>query len=1048
MGDNDKFLKRHEKLAESVRRTHKLDAPACQYMMCPSYKWCPRVGSHFRSLGGGKAKVFFIFNAPAMEDVRTRTPAVGPSGQCFRDSFLSPFIRDLESLTPSYYITYLVRSCLKDLTTSNDRTIPVKEYRNCWPHLRKAIEEHRPEVIVAMGGNVFSELVSHASNRSDIFPKRMGNEGALGGDSISDIRGQFYPLALTDDPEYKPQVMPTFGPGYVLKSPAASRFFIEDKNTLVKWFKKGRVSVNEAPERPKADKITIDHVEILKTLPEVYDFVDFLQHGLPKDSLVAFDTETIALNKRFNNKFLTWQFCWEAGRAAVIPIEHPELPLFEDPDLRSGFAERMQDFFNAPKKNIKWFLAHNAKFDLGTMWGLLRILPRAKGIVPWWDTMLAMHWLDENRKHVSTLLEGKPYSLKTLAKEFFGFKFKTSHLEARADGDLQELSWEELVEYGAADVIITHALYHEQLALADCQPDNARQQLERFMEFFYWPAARAISVMECNGIYINRPYMDHLQSDDSDVWGRMREIQEVELQNRPEVIDFRKQHTRLLGGGDSKVEYDELWEADVSDVLPPLNLNKAAQQKAFYLDYLKCEPLKFSDKTEEASIDKAFLKQYGATYTAIPLIKEKYIEYYRDQEVKNPAQLDMEYRELKKLGTTYVKSLQDYLDDRNGDCLDSRIRAGFSLSGTDTGRLSSSNPNLQNLPAGRTKAAKAIKNMFQAEPPSKRFPLGTCLIQGDGAAMEVVVGVIFSEEPELVRFLCECNEKLARAYVDDSISDDDFEYVLLSSDFHKRTASLMFGIPPEQVTKAQRQTSKAITFGLLYGKSAKSLGEENGWEYEEAEEKVALFFSAFPYLKKWLDAQKAKARDIGYVETLMGRRRRLSYLYATSSYRHEGDADRRAMNSPIQGQASDFGIVGMFLFMNYILEHNLEDRWLIQNVVHDSVLTQAPIPELDVVMPILKDCMTVRAQEYVEKNWDIILPVYPRADFEIGLTYGGLHGWDQRKKTFDTIKQKLQADAKILWAEKKEKVVVERRPPPILDLVTFERVSNGKEKEN
>jgi hypothetical protein len=163
-----------------------------------------------------------------------------------------------------------------------------------------------------------------------------------------------------------------------------------------------------------------------------------------------------------------------------------------------------------------------------------------------------------------------------------------------------------------------------------------------------------------------------------------------------------------------------------------------------------------------------------------------------------------------------------------------------------------SSPNFQNLPAGRNKAAKEIKNMFQAEPPSKRWREGTCLIQVDYAAAEVFWAVNFSNEPELVKFLNACGQDLARAYENsDSLPDAEFEKIILSTDFHKRTASLMFEIPPEQVSKSMRQESKSITFGLLYGKTVQGLASDNGWTVEEAEAKMRKFFSAFPRLERW-----------------------------------------------------------------------------------------------------------------------------------------------------------------------------------------------------
>jgi len=174
---------------------------------------------------------------------------------------------------------------------------------------------------------------------------------------------------------------------------------------------------------------------------------------------------------------------------------------------------------------------------------------------------------------------------------------------------------------------------------------------------------------------------------------------------------------------------------------------------------------------------------------------------------------------------------------------------------------------------------------------------------------------------------------------------------------------------------------------------------------------------------------------------MMGRRRRLADFYATKQMKHAGEADRKAMNSPIQGQSSDAGVIGLNNFVEYVLTHELERRWLIENVVHDSILFQVPMDDVRAVLPVIKRCLTVGMREYIERHWGVEVPVTLRCDFEIGLRYGDLHGWDQREKTLGRILEKVSNDAKKLWDlqdKLPEGVVQLRKPPQALDLIIWQ----------
>jgi DNA polymerase I-like protein with 3'-5' exonuclease and polymerase domains len=245
----------------------------------------------------------------------------------------------------------------------------------------------------------------------------------------------------------------------------------------------------------------------------------------------------------------------------------------------------------------------------------------------------------------------------------------------------------------------------------------------------------------------------------------------------------------------------------------------------------------------------------------------------------------------------------------------------------------------------------------------------------------------------------------------------------------------MFGVEPAKVAKAQRQASKSITFGLTYGMGTETLAANNGWTMNEAEEKVDMFFSAFPDLKKWLENNPKIAREKGYVETMMGRRRRLDIFYSKENFRLKAKADRLAMNAPIQGQSSDGGTIGLFQFLQYLLDNNLEKRWLVQNVVHDSCLVQVPMDDIDDALKAMQYHFVDGMSDYIKQHFGFTLPLPIECEIEVGIKYGDLTKWDGRPSTLPALKEKLKADAKALWHTKKEKT---GKPAKDLDLVKWQ----------
>jgi len=797
----------------------------CKFYECPRFgTTCTPVSSHAFLYDKDNVKILIVNDTVTEEEHESQLPLIHSYGKFFRKKVMLPLIKEIGPV--SYVISKTYRCVDKSVTASNF----------CWNHFENELLKYKPEVVICLGTSTFTTLYNRAENKLELPPREEH--------TINKIQGKMFDVLFKCG--VKTKVYVAFHPALVMQAPAAGRFVKEDAQKLIKYFKSGSVEIVKP-------KIKIENISIIRSREEAYEFFDFLLQGFKEPTFLSFDVETENLNRKFNNKLLTMQFSYDDNSAVVIPVEHKEAPLFSAPEDKKKLANYMLRLLNSSREdtNIEWFIGHYIKFDLSILIGLLGVVPNIVNGLPIWCTHLGMHWLDENRKSIKQFLVKNskgdidyPYSLKTLGYEFFGFEFEEEHLEARGEGNLKDLALNDLAIYGGSDVIVDRLLAIKQMELASTQPENALADLEKFQLNYYGPASKAISLMECNGLYVDKKYLDYLQGEDSPIWNRMVDLFN-NIQNYPEVKYFRQKYKNRISGNKNKLEYEEnLWGEEDENDLPELDLNKEVPQHSFYIDYLKLEPFQKSDKTDKPSLNKKFLTHYSNPniYKETPTIKKYYHDYYgtpigETEEGEpiyndNPVKMDAEYRQLKKLGTTYCDGIQTMLlDKEKGDGLDSRARATYSLAGTDTGRLASANPNFQNLPAGRTPHAKAVKNMFRAEN-------GKILLQADYKTAEVRWAAIFAEDQKLIKIFNESSELLEKISKSDNCTDEEMEAAALIADIHRQTASLMFGIPVGQVPKNLRQATKNITFGLMFGMDSKTLSRNNGWSEEEGESKL------------------------------------------------------------------------------------------------------------------------------------------------------------------------------------------------------------------
>ncbi len=264
--------------------------------------------------------------------------------------------------------------------------------------------------------------------------------------------------------------------------------------------------------------------------------------------------------------------------------------------------------------------------------------------------------------------------------------------------------------------------------------------------------------------------------------------------------------------------------------------------------------------------------------------------------------LMMEYRELSKLKSTYVDALPGYIS-----AVDGRVHTSFNQTGAATGRLSSSDPNLQNIPI-RTRRGGGIRRAFVAPP-------GRMLLTADYSQIELRLLAHFSEDPSFVAAFQR------------------------GGDIHRQTAAVIFGVPEEKVTGEMRGRAKTINFATIYGQGALALSRQLGITLEEAKAFIKQYFERFAGVRAWLDRTIEEAKHKGFVETLFGRRRYIPEL-RDRNFSIRAFGERTATNSPLQGSAADLIKIAMIRIHAALREAQLEAKMLLQ--VHDELVFEAP----------------------------------------------------------------------------------------------------------
>ncbi len=834
--------------------------------------------------------VLFIGEAPSQSEASNCLPFSGRSGEMLRDTIRKVNIRGV-SVAYSHLARYWPNEAGKDVSPDPAAT------KACLKYLKADIEKIKPTKIVVLGGALKILLPS--------APK------------MSIARGQHF--------EHD-----TLGKIFATHHP---KFILHKQNLYEQWRNDLQLILGSDTLLKKESRWAKPWKHrLLTNIDEIEKYVDFLLTN-PKIKVISCDTETKNLNKRYDNILGMIQFCHDGKNAVAIPYHHPESGFTIDEYKRLDAA--LIKLFTQPDPHFKYWIFHNMEFDFRMFMNFG--LGITKFNRPLMDTMTMAYCQDENRGKSG--IDG-PYRLETLIRDYLKVEKYGDDPEIerlKKQGRLLEIEIKRLAAYGCGDVVYTYRLYYNLLERA--KREDYKKQLMLLSEHWFEPVVRMNAIMGSNGFWVDIDQLRLLNDKkNSPITKRMAEIKAWWPTSK-----FAKKVNSLMRKRELGGKMKPLFSSSGDWVF---DIDKQDHKRALFFDVMSLEPIDFGKSKRKVfygpskgkeipsgKLDKHFQEKYAAAHEEVEMLQE--------------------HSGLKKLATSYVKSIYEFLDPRNGTegSKDQRVRPHFWVTTTDTGRSSCTDPNLQQVPRADNWAKKQIKNMYAAEP-------GTALIQLDFMTSEVRWWGILSKckalaaafasgkkarmryhklsaeysakHPKMKYSVLDAGAALLDASIPDLkgkhpdkalkvaeqrlTKDPKFKELCeakkkagIEGDLHKSTASQMYQVAIEKVTKNQRNDTKAIVFGSMFGRGAKAIAQQLGIaNIDVIKGRIADFFKQFVDAEKWFYFIEEFAEKNGYVESPIGRRRRLIVFKLVISDKQEiARATRIARNSPIQGILSD-----------------------------------------------------------------------------------------------------------------------------------------------
>jgi DNA polymerase I-like protein with 3'-5' exonuclease and polymerase domains len=705
-----------------------------------------------------------------------------------------------------------------------------------------------------------------------------------------------------------------------------------------------------------------ENTTILDTVPKVRKYVKKLLRFGPKD-VVCLDFETDGVQK-LNAKILTVGFAHDLNTSYVVPYRHKESPWSGE-----EFREVRKLLIKLFKKFKFTLIAHHLKFEANVIQDVFGVSLHHKRVE---CTLLRTQILAENRGE----LKESGFKLKDLVEEWMQFYHYHDPdiapiVDMRDRGRLASAPLQGVYEYNGMDCYAELRFYKLQDWIAKHRWGKAYlKRFRRYSRNLSGPASIFATQLERYGITANKRQLRHFMGEDSPIRKRMAEL-EQQLQQMETVQEANRivlQKKGTIGGMKSLWDSDE----DTGGVPWLFSLKNKKHRLILYIDLLKLKPVQTTNKGEP-KVDTEFYKAHAG----IPEVD-----------------IMREWAKYEKLRSTYVDGIYKRLQN-DPDMRDGRVRGNLNLHKTVTGRTSFDNPNMQNIPRGKDEEAKAIKRLYTSGP-------GRILVCADYSQAEVRWMAQIAQDKGLI----EQYQKVV-AIQEEAVANptpENAELMNTKGDYHTSTASNMFGKDPSEITKNERSAAKNVTFGNIYGMGIMRLSNTIGCSKKKAKKFQDKFFDQFPTASQWLqDIEKVGFRS-GIVESPLGGRSRhlTSWFLLGDEYKrlkkkkfgtlspgesilmgHKAFEDRASRNSPIQGVASDTNLLAC-VRLNQYCKDNDKDWWII-NVVHDSIIADVPIDEVEEYMEVAREIMEDPGL-FDPFNYKTQVPF--KVDFSLGWNWG------------------------------------------------------------
>lgn len=716
----------------------------------------------------------------------------------------------------------------------------------------------------------------------------LGDKRSIASTKITKVRGT---EILSE--KFQCKVMPSFHPAMVLRDPNKENTVIQDFNRI-----RESSSVKEMSKGDEGNYITLDTLEkvdaFFERMKEVQNFV--------------FDIETNSLNWQ-TGEILCISFSWKEKTAVVLPItKYIGIP-YQEIEIKKRKSKKKVDGKVQVVEVEKQVAVDKVKDTYVPAWGdkqeyvlgkLKELMESDKGKIGQ-NLKFDVKWFMQKGWKVSNVV--------------FDTMLAAHLLNENNKGGLNLTTLSlQYTNMGAYDSVLESWFKENKVSSAN------RNYARVPEEILYKYAA-----MDADCTYrLFVKFNDLIAKEGlTNIFTRLT----IPLSDTLTEAEFRgvKIDGEYLKTLKQELEIDiAALEKRIKLVTGDINLNSPDQLRKLLFKDLKLPKIKKTKKGEE-STDVEVL---GILADMNPI-----------------PQLILDYRKLEKLYTTYVVGIEEILD------VDGYLHPSFNITGTESGRLSSSNPNAQNIP----KKDKRIKKMFKAEE-------GNVMVEGDLSMAEIRFWAEFSRDPQLLQDLYN------------------------GLDMHREVAARVFKISPDQVTDDQRTFAKRTAFGLLYGMSNEKFSKTNKCSLDDAEAGRQAFFGRYPIAKQWLYHISKEARMNGCVRNLFGRVRHLPGINSQDEMvKYEAEAASR--NSPIQGTASDYACNAANRIVQKFKELGLHGKLRI--LVHDAIVMDIPKTEFE-------QSVTIMNEEMTRPVCNMVVPMV--ADFSYGPNWGEMTKYEFKKE--------------------------------------------------